>query len=311
MKKISKHNLLLSIVMSTLMQMSANVFALDFLIKATPDLQNSGILNINVQPDATMIGQPGSLFIASQLPNGSWLYPTLSGWRSWNPNTPLPPYLTTMLQASNNFIFPNNMYTSATATLYAGYGANMASMVKNGTYTPIVTPTIATSTLSMAVGTASICGILQTNNVQTFVFNSYAQFDTASGSIKGLSNDFCVFTNNSAIAMIDLQTLESKQPSIAATYLLKGLNVAALPKPGPGDNPGTVYCKALEATSITRYTSGGFISPGGEDEVCVFADGSMISIWALVYVSSDPNYLSMRASIQSQPLNLPLPYILP
>jgi len=150
--------------------------------------------------------------------------------------------------------------------------------------------------------------------VKTRVFNSYAALDVAGGTAKGLSNTFCTFTSRDHFGMIDLQTLTSKKPSIAATYLLKGVDVAALGKLIPEHfegNPGTVYCEGLAGSSISRYTSGGFTSPGGQDEVCVFGDGSKISIWVLIYVSDDPSYLSMRKAVKSQPLNLALPYIKP
>jgi hypothetical protein len=136
------------------------------------------------------------------------------------------------------------------------------------------------------------------------VLKSYASLS----GIQGLANTFCVLENADSIAMVDLQTLGSQRPSIAATYLLKGVDVDALP-PTTGQNPGTAYCKALEGSSITRYTSGGFVNPKGEDEVCVFGDGSMASIWAILYVSSNPGYLGIRAAIQSVPLPFGLPYL--
>jgi hypothetical protein len=47
----------------------------------------------------------------------------------------------------------------------------------------------------------------------------------------------------------------------------------------------------------------------GQDEVCVFGDGSKISIWSLVYASDDPEYLSMRKAVRSEPLQINLPYM--
>jgi hypothetical protein len=136
------------------------------------------------------------------------------------------------------------------------------------------------------------------------VVKSYASL----AGTQGLYNNFCVLEDADSIAMVDLQTLGSQHPSIAATYLLKGVDVKALPQ-STGQNPGTAYCKALEGSSITRYTSGGFVNAKGEDEICVFGDGSMASIWAIVYVSSDPNYLGIREAIQSPPLPFGLPYL--
>jgi hypothetical protein len=149
--------------------------------------------------------------------------------------------------------------------------------------------------------------------VKTSVVNAVAQFDTASGWVDGLSNKFCKFQNaENNLGLIDLQTLSSKKPSIAATYLLSGLDMVELEKVIPEKfegNPGTLFCQALAGSSITRYTSGGFATKEGQDEVCVFGDGSKISIWVLVYTSDDPDYLSMRKAVRSQPLAINLPYM--
>lgn len=59
----------------------------------------------------------------------------------------------------------------------------------------------------------------------------------------------------------------------------------------------------------STYSSGGFATKEGQDEVCVFGDASKISIWVLVYVSDDPDYLSMRKAVKSTPLALDLPYM--
>lgn len=146
--------------------------------------------------------------------------------------------------------------------------------------------------------------------VRTSVLNSYAAIQTSAGTVSGLKNSFCVFTNGSNLGMVDLQTLASRRPSFAATYILKGLNLKEMPKAPPG-NPGTFYCQQLQGTSISRLANGGFVSDrqGGQDEVCVFGDGSMVSIWVLIYLSQDPNYLSIRKAIRSQPLALSLPYL--
>jgi hypothetical protein len=148
--------------------------------------------------------------------------------------------------------------------------------------------------------------------VKTAVVNATAEMDSSIGTIEGLQNKFCTFTSKVHTGMIDLQTLTSKRPSIAATYLLNGLDMAELIKVVPEGyqgNPATLYCKALEGSSITRYTDGGFATKLGQDEVCVFGDGSMISMWVLVYVSGDPEYLSMRKAVKSEALPIDLPYM--
>lgn len=148
--------------------------------------------------------------------------------------------------------------------------------------------------------------------VKTAVVNATAELDSSVGYVKGLQNKFCTFTSVDHTGMIDLQTLTSTHPSIAATYLLNGLDMVELQKVIPEKfegNPGTLFCQALAGSSITRYTSGGFATKLGQDEVCVFGDGSKISIWSLVYASDDPDYLSMRKAVRSEPLQINLPYM--
>lgn len=149
--------------------------------------------------------------------------------------------------------------------------------------------------------------------VTTSIFNSFVEIDTPAGFVEGLTNWFCVFKNQvSNMGMIDLATLGSDRSSIAATYLLKGLDLDSMGDPPSVGNPGTWVCEQLLGTSITRYTNGGFTSPAGEDEVCVFGDASKISIWVLIYVSMDepgPDYLSIRKAVKSQPLEIDLPFL--
>ena len=155
--------------------------------------------------------------------------------------------------------------------------------------------------------------------VTTSTFKSYAEIDSHVGYVEGLPNWFCVFEDQAPhMGMIDLATLGSDRPSIAATYLLKGLDLDAMdynvgpPYPWGAGNPAIWVCEQLRGSSIARYANGGFTSPAGEDEVCVFGDGSKISTWVLIYVSFDdpgPDYLSMRKAVQSLPLEVDLPYL--
>lgn len=158
--------------------------------------------------------------------------------------------------------------------------------------------------------------------VRTAVITAQAEFDTGVGRAVGLSNKFCEFRKPQQfdtielfqIGLIDLQTLTSKNPSIAATYLSRGLDLDELMKVVPEGfegNPATLYCQALAGSSITQYANGGFATREGLDEICVFGDGSKISTWVLVYVSDEPDYLSMRKAVQSEPLALDLPYLKP
>ena len=94
-------------------------------------------LKVIVQPDHMMIGEPGSFFVAARLSNGNWYYPvSTGGWQSWDRIAPLPSYLRTTLQATNTFTPISNMDVSrfSGAMVYAGYGSDMAAMMKNSAY---------------------------------------------------------------------------------------------------------------------------------------------------------------------------------
>lgn len=149
--------------------------------------------------------------------------------------------------------------------------------------------------------------------VTTRVLQSYASMQTHSGDVKGLNNKFCVFNKPegefSITQMVDLQTLASARPSLAATYLLKGIKIEDLPKPKSGENPSVVICQALGASVIGYFANGGFTSGEGIQNICVFGDGSMASPMAIYHRSEDPEYLNIRASIRSEPLDLRLPYL--
>lgn len=169
---IKNKNRLLLIILVALIQASSAVFSAEFIIKATATgILNNGTLSINVQPDQSMVGQPGSLFIAAKLPSGAWSYPTSTGWQQWDPSMPLPPYLTTTLQATNNFTLIQNMSVTqfGGATIYAGYGSSMAAMMSNGTYNPVYTvPGISSSAYGQLYSNSILRGVTL-NDV--FIYN--------------------------------------------------------------------------------------------------------------------------------------------
>lgn len=116
----------------------------EFAIKATSvGSPNNLTLYVNVQPDQSVYNQPGSFFVVARLQNGTssgvWYYPASVGWQQWDPNTPLPPYITTIVQATNNFTLLQNMDVSSYpgATIYVGYGSSIASMISAGTYNSV------------------------------------------------------------------------------------------------------------------------------------------------------------------------------
>jgi hypothetical protein len=155
------------------------------------------------------------------------------------------------------------------------------------------------------------CGFIPTSSYSTpeawckdstgQVITSFAQFNS---NINGLEALFCFINNGVNTAMIDLQTLTSTRPSIAATYLLRGIDIKNIPKKDIWQ-----VCQSLKGTSIGFYASGGWTNSLGQDEICVFPDGSKISTWALYYISNgNPEYLGIRSRIRSPPLPIKLPY---
>ncbi len=146
--------------------------------------------------------------------------------------------------------------------------------------------------------------------VKTAVFTSHASIDTSAGYVKGLNRRLCIFNNGTNEGAVDLQTLGSKRQSIAATYMLKGLDLDALGLPPPGVTPEPWYCGKLSGSSISQVANGGFVDKsGGALGMCAFGDGSMVGTWELIYISLDPAYLSMRKAVKSEPLSLSLPYL--
>ncbi len=96
-------------------------------------------LMVTIDPIEAEQGKPGSLFVAAQLPNKTWYYPTETGWQVWHPATPLPPYQSTILKASNSIIAFGNLDVTfhEGTTIYAGYGSDSQAMLAHGTYSPV------------------------------------------------------------------------------------------------------------------------------------------------------------------------------
>ncbi|HIG66090.1 MAG TPA: hypothetical protein EYQ43_11200, partial [Methyloprofundus sp.] len=96
-------------------------------------------LMVTIDPIEAEQGKPGSLFVAAQLPNKTWYYPTETGWQVWDPATPLPPYQSTILKASNSIIAFGNLDVTfhEGTTIYAGYGSDSQAMLAHGTYSPV------------------------------------------------------------------------------------------------------------------------------------------------------------------------------
>ncbi len=118
----------------------------------------------------------------------------------------------------------------------------------------------------------------------------------------------CSVTNGTNNGGVGYDTLLSQNPSIAATYLLKGFDIDAMHIIFNGGNPAVQYCQKLGG--ITGY---GWVekSGGNQIDLCIFPDGSVANAWTLAYVSKSPDFLGIRKNIRSKPLPMNLPYLLP
>lgn len=303
-------------------------------------------VTVNNNTNCPMVIQDGVDAPQTIQPNGMWTnnhldadpsssqkvsiteYDTIPGWEKIKPCT-WSVATTSASLAHNNSTNATNYEVDQGASASGTYCAKVmwdGTVVKNQlctgntfsnstTWTPnhVMELTITHSASNAAVNEAAVCRRASDKSVgvKTSVYNSYPQMEVAGGDLNGLSNNdkFCMFQDSTNIEMVDLKTLTSKRPSIAATYLLKGLDLAALPQPGPGEAPAPFYCKSLGGSSITQYASGGFITPDGVSDICVFGDASKVGIWTLIHVSENPDYLSIRKAVKSEALDLALPYI--
>jgi hypothetical protein len=137
-----------------------------------------------------------------------------------------------------------------------------------------------------------------------------AQLMTQHGLINGQKKQFCNFYIDKAFVSIGLETFSSKHPSIAATYI-KSLPEISESSPlfsGNYPNPSTNVCKNLGGSSITMLINGGFSNQLGQEDVCVFGDGSMVSGWSLIYMANGRDgYNSIKQAVHATPLEINIP----
>ncbi|HVT62245.1 MAG TPA: hypothetical protein VHD33_02005 [Legionellaceae bacterium] len=138
-----------------------------------------------------------------------------------------------------------------------------------------------------------------------------ASFQTASGVVKGLTEKFCTFERDNGHITIGLSAFSSSEPNIAATYMKKLSEInenSTLMEKGPG-NPSYSVCKNLGGTAITYKFVGHFRpAEGGDSDICVFGDGSMVSAWSLIYMANHrKGYDEVKESVKSQPLPMNVP----
>ncbi|MCR9192907.1 MAG: DUF333 domain-containing protein [Gammaproteobacteria bacterium] len=138
-----------------------------------------------------------------------------------------------------------------------------------------------------------------------------AWFSTLKGPVAGMTKRFCTFKRDHGSIAIGLSTFSSEHPSIAATYMKKLSPLgedSKLMEKGPG-NPSYSVCKNLGGTAIGFGFTGNFKpKDGGDSDICVFGDGSMVSAWSLIYMANHRDgYDEVKDSVRSEPLNVTVP----
>lgn len=164
-----------------------------------------------------------------------------------------------------------------------------------------------------ATGQASVGSACVRDGINKgFVQIMYPEYDVGY-LVLGNPRVMCSITNGTNQGLVDLQVLRSTAPSIAATYLLRGINASEIPTDIAKGNPAIQICTALGGTEYLPGVSSGWVTRlgGDQNDLCVFADGSAASAWTILYVSSSPTFLGIRKNIRSKPVLTNLPYLLP
>lgn len=144
-----------------------------------------------------------------------------------------------------------------------------------------------------------------------------AWFETNKGPVAGLTEQFCTFERDNGYIVIGLTAFASEQPNIAATYmktlpefkdnsdLMRDKSKSASKSTGLGlANPSYAVCRNLGGTAISFKFHGNFRpKQGGDTDICVFGDGSMVSAWSLIYMANHrPGYDEVKGYAKSEPL---------
>ena len=159
------------------------------------------------------------------------------------------------------------------------------------------------STLSFALPTEDETYCLSHGGT---VENMVAEFNTRAGTIEGFTKSFCTFNLDNGFIAVGLETLSSKTPNIAASFI-KTLPRIEKDSPlwrGKYENPGLNVCRNLGGGNIAYHVaSGGFKNHLGQSDICVFGDGSMVSSWSLIYIANGRNdYYKVRDAVQPEPM---------
>lgn len=136
-------------------------------------------------------------------------------------------------------------------------------------------------------------------------------FEYAEGTLmNGVPRRMCQITNGDNMGLVDAGIFFSKDPSIAATYLSRGVAVEKLPPfdPNKWATPSHQFCALLNGIEMSAI--GGWVTSkhGAQNDLCTFADGSALSIYTLIYTSMDRKFLGIVSKIKATPLNINLPY---
>jgi hypothetical protein len=139
-----------------------------------------------------------------------------------------------------------------------------------------------------------------------------AKFDTHSGYTYGLQKRFCTFQKDGGFIAIGLNAFGSKKPNLAATYI-KAMPTISKNSPlwsGEFENPSMNVCKNIGGSNIiysVKGVGGAFENNIGDNDICVFGDGSMVSAWSLIYMANGrTGYEPVKNLIRSKPLDITL-----
>ncbi|MGV3739983.1 MAG: hypothetical protein ACO1N3_01655 [Gammaproteobacteria bacterium] len=149
-----------------------------------------------------------------------------------------------------------------------------------------------------------------------------AWFETQNGPVAGLTEKFCTFERDNGYIVIGLSAFASEHANIAATYMKslteikmgsdvmqdKDKSATNTKSAGLGlANPSYAVCKNLGGTAINYKFHGNFRpKAGGDSDICVFGDGSMVSAWSLIYMANHrAGYDEVKGYVRSEPLPLP------
>jgi len=140
------------------------------------------------------------------------------------------------------------------------------------------------------------------------VNNMVATYGSGSTAETGLSKKFCSIVSSSGgnTAQISLEAL-STEANLVTTIALKLILYKSL-------DTNVILnsmCSDLHGATISMYSNqGGFVDDKGYSNICVFGDGSAISVWTLYYMARGLNDdIKNMLTSRSTPLNVLVPNI--